>query len=126
MDDGLWMNEALKEARQALEEGEVPVGAVIVLDDRIIGRGHNRVEALKDPTAHAEILAIGAVATYLGNWRLSGADLYVTVEPCAMCAGAIVLARLRRLVFGVRYRNRGVAALCSTSSGSNASTTRWR
>jgi tRNA(adenine34) deaminase len=96
------MQEALKEARQALEEGEVPVGAVIVLDGRIIGRGHNRVEALKDPTAHAEILAIGAAATYVGNWRLSDATLYVTVEPCAMCAGAIVLARLNRLVFGVR------------------------
>ncbi|NNE08987.1 MAG: nucleoside deaminase [Gemmatimonadetes bacterium] len=91
---------ALREAKKAAEEGEVPVGAVITFEGQIIGRGHNRTEALNDPTAHAEILAIGAAAEALGDWRLHGATLYVTLEPCFMCAGAIVLARIGRLVFG--------------------------
>ncbi len=90
---------ALREAERAAEEGEVPVGAVIVHEAHIIGRGHNRTEGTSDPTAHAEIIAIGAAAQALDNWRLSGATLYVTLEPCHMCAGAIVLARLDRLVF---------------------------
>jgi len=92
--------EALAEARLALEAGEVPVGAVVVLDGEVIGRGHNLREAAQDPTAHAEILAIRQAARHLGSWRLTNADLYVTLEPCPMCAGAIVNARLRRLVFG--------------------------
>lgn len=95
-----WMAEALKEARQAAEQGEVPVGAVVVHEDRIIGRGHNQVEALQDPTAHAEILAIGAAAAALESWRLDEATLYVTLEPCTMCCGALLLARTGRLVFG--------------------------
>ncbi len=99
-DDERWMKFALKEAEAAFENGEVPVGAVIVSQNRIIGRGHNQTEGLKDPTAHAEIIAIGAAADFLEDWRLSGCTLYVTLEPCAMCAGAIVLARLRRIVFG--------------------------
>ena len=86
------MHEALKEAKLAFEEGEVPVGAVIVKNNRIIGRGHNRVEALKDPTAHAEILAITSAANTLGDWRLNGCTIYVTLEPCPMCAGAIWVA----------------------------------
>ncbi|HHW72756.1 MAG TPA: nucleoside deaminase [Firmicutes bacterium] len=94
------MLEALAEARLALEAGEVPVGAVVVLDGEVIGRGHNLREAAQDPTAHAEILAIRQAARHLGSWRLTNADLYVTLEPCPMCAGAIVNARLRRLVFG--------------------------
>jgi len=97
-----WMRHALTEAQLALKKGEVPVGAVVVYEDKIIGRGHNQVESLKDPTAHAEIIAIGAASTYLGSWRLSGASLYVTLEPCAMCAGALVLSRIDRLVFGVK------------------------
>jgi len=97
-----WMRAALDEAMRAAEEGEVPVGAVVVLDGRIIGRGHNRTLATHDPTAHAEILAIGAAGEAIGDWRLVGADLYATLEPCAMCAGAIQLGRLRRLVFGPR------------------------
>ncbi len=94
------MEAALEEAESALNEGEVPVGAVVVADDRIVGRGHNRVEALGDPTAHAEILAIGAACRSLGVPRLTEATMYVTIEPCPMCAGAIVLARLKRLVYG--------------------------
>jgi len=93
------MQAALEEALAADEAGEVPVGAVVVREGRIIGRGHNQRETLHDPTAHAEMLAITAAASELGDWRLSGCTLYVTLEPCAMCAGAIVLARVDRLVF---------------------------
>ena len=99
-EDERWMRHALAEAGSALKKGEVPVGAVVVYEDKIIGRGHNQVESLNDPTAHAEIIAIGAAATYLNSWRLSDASLYVTIEPCAMCAGALVLSRIDRLVFG--------------------------
>jgi tRNA(adenine34) deaminase len=98
--DVRWMRIALGEAERALERDEVPVGAVIIRDERVIGRGHNQVESLNDPTAHAEIIAIGAAGSFLSSWRLEGASIYVTLEPCAMCAGAIVLARLERLVFG--------------------------
>ena len=87
------MQAALIEARAALEEGEVPVGAVVVRGGRIIGRGHNQRERLKDPTAHAEMLALTAASTFVGDWRLEECTLYVTLEPCVMCAGAIVLAR---------------------------------
>ena len=98
--DEQFMAYALREARKAADEGEVPVGAVIVHEGQIIGRGHNRTESLNDPTAHAEILAIGAAAEAIGDWRLRGTTLYVMLEPCFMCAGAIVLARIDRLVFG--------------------------
>ena len=97
-----FLEAALAEARAAAEEGEVPIGAVVVFGNRIIGRGHNRVEATQDPTAHAEILAIGAASQTVQSWRLDDATLYVTLEPCHMCAGAIVLARLGRLVYGAR------------------------
>ena len=97
-----WMRHALAEAQLALNKGEVPIGAVVVHEDKIIGRGHNQVESLRDPTAHAEIIAIGAACNFLNSWRLSDAHLYVTVEPCAMCAGAIVLSRIERLVFGAK------------------------
>jgi len=96
----VWMQWALKEAEKALSRGEVPVGAVVVHENRIIGRGYNQTEALKDPTAHAEMIAISAAANTLQSWRLEYCSLYVTLEPCAMCAGAIVLARVERLVFG--------------------------
>jgi tRNA(adenine34) deaminase len=101
-DDQFWMRLALAEAEAALNENEVPVGCVIVRDGNIIGRGHNRIEALNDPTAHAEILAITAAAETVKNWRLLGATVYVTVEPCLMCTGALVLARPERVVFGTR------------------------
>lgn len=95
-----WMSIALREAEKAAAQGEVPVGAIVVHEGRLVGRGYNRTEGAIDPTAHAEIVAIGAAAQALGSWRLHGATLYVTLEPCYMCAGAIVLARLDRLVFG--------------------------
>jgi tRNA(adenine34) deaminase len=95
-----FMRQALSEAELAFEEGEVPVGAVVVKDDRIVGRGRNQMERLGDPTAHAEILVIGAAAEHFESWRLLGATLYSTVEPCVMCAGAIVQARVERLVYG--------------------------
>ena len=95
-----WMKEALTAAREAAARGEVPVGAVVVRDGGLVGRGANRVEALQDPTAHAEILAIGAAADAAGDWRLEDATLYVTLEPCTMCSGAILLARVGRLVYG--------------------------
>jgi tRNA(adenine34) deaminase len=99
-EDERWMRSALDQAKLAFKKDEVPVGAVVVYENKIIGKGHNQVESLKDPTAHAEIIAIGAAATYLDSWRLSGASLYVTLEPCAMCAGALVLSRVDRLIFG--------------------------
>ena len=101
-EDERWMLQALAEAETAYREGEVPVGAVVVSEGRLIGRGHNQMEGLQDPTAHAEILAIGAAATHLRSRRLTGASLYVTIEPCPMCAGALVLARIKRLVYGAR------------------------
>ena len=94
------MQEALKEARRAFAEDEVPVGAVIVYKDKIISRGHNQVERLKDPTAHAEMLAITSAANSLNTKWLNGASLYVTIEPCSMCAGALVLARIKNLIYG--------------------------
>ena len=94
------MREALKEAEKAAAAGEVPVGAVIVRDGKIIGRGHNSTETLKDATAHAEILAIRQAGGFLGGWRLTGCDMYVTVEPCSMCAGAIVWSRIQKLHIG--------------------------
>jgi tRNA(adenine34) deaminase len=98
---------AIEEAGRAAAIGEVPVGAIVVADGRIIGRGHNRREIDSDPTAHAEILALRAAASALGTWRLSGATLYVTLEPCPMCAGALVAARAARLVFGATDPNAG-------------------
>lgn len=96
-----WMQEAIREALLARDEGEVPVGAVVVADGLVVGRGHNRTEALCDPTAHAEIIALGAAGVALGSWRMPQAVLYVTVEPCTMCAGALLLARIGTLVYGV-------------------------
>ncbi len=99
-DDERWMESALREAEQAYKKKEVPVGAVVVQNGRIIGRGYNQIESLRDPTAHAEMIAITAAAAQLGGRRLERCTLYVTLEPCPMCAGAIVLARIPRLVFG--------------------------
>jgi len=94
------MREALKEARRAAAYGEVPVGCVVAYQGRVIARAHDRRESLGDPTAHAEILALRAAARFVGSWRLEGCTLAVTVEPCVMCAGALVLARVSRLVYG--------------------------
>ena len=94
------MQVALEEASSAAENGEVPVGAVVVRDQRLLAKAHNLRETSGNPTAHAEILAVAEAAQALGNWRLEECDIYVTLEPCAMCAGALVNARVRRLVFG--------------------------
>lgn len=96
----MYMEEALKEASRAFEKDEVPVGAVIVRDGKIIARAHNQIKLLKDPTAHAEMIAITQAAAHLANERLLDTTIYVTIEPCAMCAGALVLARVKRLVYG--------------------------
>ena len=96
----IWMARALDEARQASEHGDVPVGAVVVSHGEVIASAHNRREVDQDPTAHAELLAVRAAATVLGSWRLDGCALYVTLEPCTMCAGALVLARLPELIYG--------------------------
>lgn len=96
----MWMGVALEEADRAADEGEVPVGAVLVRDDEMVAKGRNRREATGDPTAHAEVLALVAGSKTVGNWRLDACDLYVTLEPCAMCAGALVNARVRTLIFG--------------------------
>src|SRR5208282_3883631 len=100
--DERWMEEALRLARRAEVADEVPVGAVVVCEEKIVGRGWNQVVSASDPTAHAEIVALREAARTLGNYRLSGCQLFVTLEPCAMCSGAIVHARIARLVFGAR------------------------
>ena len=99
MDDDFWMQAALEEASRAAQHGDVPVGAVAVLDGQIIGRGHNQRELDNDPTAHAEMIAIRQAAHIIGHWRLENVTLYCTLEPCPMCAGAMILARLPKLVF---------------------------
>jgi tRNA(adenine34) deaminase len=104
-----YMREAIKEAEKAAEKGEVPVGAVVVHQGRIIGRAHNQVEQLKDATAHAEMIALTQASAAVGDWRLNDADLYVTKEPCPMCAGAIVLSRIKRVFFGARDEKAGAA-----------------
>ncbi len=96
------MAEALKEAGSALSQDEVPIGAVIIFENKIIARGHNLTEKNSDPTAHAEMIAIKRAAEFLGGWRLHGCQLYVTIEPCPMCAGAIIQSRIDRLVYGAR------------------------
>ncbi|MBU3912211.1 MAG: tRNA adenosine(34) deaminase TadA [Candidatus Omnitrophica bacterium] len=98
--DSFYMDQALREAKKAFDKDEVPVGVVIVHKGSIIARAHNQVEMLKDPTAHAEMIAITQAANYLQNERLIGCSLYVTIEPCSMCAGAMVLARIDRLIYG--------------------------
>jgi tRNA(adenine34) deaminase len=98
--DELWMEEALREAQRALEAGEVPIGAVVVLEHRIVGRGSNRNITDSDPTAHAEIVALREAGALIGNHRLEDCELFATIEPCPMCAGAMVHARLKRLVYG--------------------------
>lgn len=98
--DDIRMRRALQAALEAAEEGEVPVGAVVYYGDRLVGRAYNQREILRDPTAHAEILAITQAAAALESWRLEGCTMYVTLEPCAMCAGALVLSRMDRVVFG--------------------------
>src|SRR5438445_2815050 len=107
--DAAFMCEALRQAQKAYEADEVPVGAVVVRAGRIIARAYNQVELLKDATAHAEMLALTQAEAAVGDWRLTNCDLYVTKEPCAMCAGAIVHVRIRRLIFGCADPHGGAA-----------------
>jgi tRNA(adenine34) deaminase len=107
-DEG-WMRHALAEAELALPHGDVPVGAIVVHDEEVIGAGHNERELRQDPTAHAEMIALRAAAAHLGSWRLLDCELYVTLEPCAQCAGAIVLGRVPRVVFGTADPKAGAA-----------------
>jgi len=106
-DDEHFMKQALREANNAYAEGEVPVGAVVVIDNQVIARGHNQVERLNDPTAHAEVLAITSACNYLGAKYLPDATLYVTIEPCHMCAGALYWSKLKRVVFGAKDIKQG-------------------
>jgi tRNA(adenine34) deaminase len=102
MTDELYMEEALRSAQRALEAGEVPIGAIVVRENKIIARGHNLSVTTNDPTAHAEILALREAGTALANYRLIDCTLFVTIEPCPMCAGAVVHSRIRRLVYGAK------------------------
>jgi len=117
--DAFYMAEALKEAQKAFEADEVPVGAVIVHEGKVIGRAHNQIKLLKDPTAHAEMIALTQAASHLGNERLLNTTIYTTIEPCPMCAGALVLARVKRLVYGAKDPKAG-------ASGSVVNITRHR
>lgn len=110
--DFTFMEQALAEARQAESEGEVPVGAVVVANGEVIARAHNQPIATSDPTAHAEVLALRGAAGRLGNYRLTGCDLYVTLEPCAMCVGALAHARIRRLVYAAADPKGGAVESC--------------
>lgn len=118
--DEFWMSFALAEARQAVAVEEVPIGAVLVLGNKIIGRGYNQPISTCDPTAHAEIVALREAARQMANYRLTGATMYVTIEPCAMCAGALVNARIGRLVYGASEPRQGavnsIFQICTNSS----------
>jgi tRNA(adenine34) deaminase len=120
LSDDFWMGFALEEANLARQKEEVPIGAIILLNDEIIGRGHNQPIKSCDPTAHAEIIALREAAQKIENYRLSDATMYVTIEPCAMCAGAIVNARIKRLVYGAIEPRQGaihsVFEICSNRS----------
>ena len=114
-----WMNLALIEARKAFRNKEIPIGAIIVIDNKIIGKGYNQVELLKDATAHAEIIAITSASNTLSDWRLNECDIYVTLEPCAMCAGAIIKSRIKNVFFGAYNNSDGCVStlynLCNDS-----------
>ncbi|HTS45538.1 MAG TPA: nucleoside deaminase [Puia sp.] len=107
MTDEYYMLQAIKEAKKAYEDGEVPVGAIIVMNNRIIARGHNQVERLTDPTAHAEILALTSAFNFLGSKYLQEASIYITVEPCLMCAGALYWSKIGRVVYGANDEKNG-------------------
>lgn len=108
--DEIFMQQAMELAKQAMAAGEVPVGAVVVMDGHVVGRGRNSMIGLSDPTAHAEVMAIRDAGTGLGKWRLDDATLYVTLEPCPMCAGAIMAARISRVVYGAPDPKKGAVA----------------
>jgi tRNA(adenine34) deaminase len=107
MTDEYYMYQAIKEAKKAYEDGEVPVGAVVVMNDKVIARGHNQVERLKDPTAHGEIIALTSAFNYLGSKYLPDATIYITVEPCLMCAGALYWSKVGKIVWGADDEKNG-------------------
>lgn len=107
--DGLWMDEAIALAREAMAQGEVPIGAVVIKDGKVVGKGYNRREICRNALAHAELIAIDEACRTLGSWRLTGCELYVTLEPCPMCAGAIVQARILRVIYGAKDPKAGYA-----------------
>ena len=107
MTDEYFMMLALKEARRAFDEGEIPVGAVVVMNERVIARGYNQVEKLKDPTAHAEVIALTSAFNFLGAKYLPGASIYITVEPCLMCAGALYWSKIKRIIYGADDEKNG-------------------
>ncbi len=125
---GKWMSEAIRLAQIAFDKDEIPVGAIVIKDGKIIGRGYNQREKLKDPTAHAEIIAITAAANTIDDWRLNECTLYVTKEPCAMCAGAIINSRISNVIFGCYDAEGGycgsIADLCRDSRLNNDVTVR--
>jgi len=116
MDDGYFMQQALQQAKRAFEEDEVPVGAVVVIGNRIISRGYNQVEKLNDPTAHAEIIALTSAFNELGSKYLPDATLYVTVEPCLMCAGALYWSKVGRIVYGASDEKNGYLHITGSNS----------
>ena len=118
--DQFWMSTAIELAKQAGERGEIPVGAVLILDDKIIGRGRNQSIELNDPTAHAEIQALREAGSKIGNYRLRGSKMYVTIEPCTMCFGALVHARIEKLVFGAKEPKSGALTSASEISSRNS------
>ena len=114
--DEYYMQHALRQAQEAFDEGEIPIGAVLVIDNKIIARAHNQTERLNDPTAHAEVLAITAACNGLGSKYLPDATLYVTIEPCHMCAGALYWSKLKRVVFGAADHKQGYQFFCGDKS----------
>src|SRR4051812_43564969 len=116
MDDEYLMQQALKEARRAFDDGEVPVGAVVVINNRIIARGYNQVEKLSDPTAHAEIIALTSAFNYLGSKYLPEATIYISVEPCLMCAGALYWSKIGRIVYGASDEKNGYLRIAKDRS----------
>jgi tRNA(adenine34) deaminase len=113
LDDGYWMQQALKLAAQAKDQGEVPVGALVVGEQKLLGQGYNQVISLQDPSAHAEVMALRGAGITQQNYRLVNTTLYVTLEPCMMCAGVLVHARIKRLVFGAYDPKAGAISSCA-------------
>ena len=115
MNDEYFMQQALKEAAQAMDEGEIPIGAVVVINDKVIARGHNMSERLNDPTAHAEMIALTSAFNFLGSKYLDEATLYVTIEPCLMCAGALYWGKVKRIVWGADDEKNGHLRVTGTT-----------
>lgn len=115
MNDEYFMQQALKEAAQAMDEGEIPIGAVVVINEKVIARGHNMSERLNDPTAHAEMIALTSAFNFLGSKYLDEATLYVTIEPCLMCAGALYWGKLKRIVWGAADEKNGHLRVTGTT-----------